>query len=119
MQYDAGDNGTHSIPRVYKEQESKTPMVRFIESYFCWHRVKTSVALLLHCRDWLKAKTRSKERPPSVIADRLDPLELQAAETAIIKCVRHQYFKGEMEVLKARKLVVIRARFRMKKGYSE
>ena len=32
VQYDAGDNGRHSIPRVYKEQESKAPMVRFIES---------------------------------------------------------------------------------------
>ena len=54
----------------------------------------------------LRAKTRSKERPPSVIADPLDPLELQAAETAIIKSVQHLYFKGELGFLKARKSIV-------------
>ena len=70
--------------------------------------MKTSVARLLRCRDWLKAETRSKETPPSVIADPLDPLELQAAETAIINFVQYQYFKGEMEVLKAGKPVVIK-----------
>ena len=57
------------------------------------------MAWLLCCRDWLGAKTRSKERPPSVIADPLDPLELQAAETAIVKSVQHKYFKGEVEAL--------------------
>ena len=63
---------------------------------------------LLRCRDWLRAKTRSKERPRSVyvIADPLDPLELQAAEAAIVKSVQYQYFKGEVGALKSREPVV-------------
>ena len=99
VQDDAGDKGKHGMPRADKEQESEDPMIRCIESYSCWHRLKRSVAWLLCCRDWLGAKTRSKERPPSVIADPLDPLELQAAETAIVKSVQHKYFKGEVEAL--------------------
>ena len=106
VQHDAGDKGGDSMPRADKEQESEDPMVRFIESYSCWHRLKTSVAWLLRCKDWLRAKTRSKERPISVISDPLDPLELQAAETAIIKSLQHQYLKGEPGVLKARKPIV-------------
>ena len=106
VQYDAGDMSRQSMPRVDKNQESEDPTVWFIESYSCWHHLKTSVAWLLCCRDWLRAKTKSKERPPSVIADPLHPLKLQAAETAIIKSVQHQYFKGEMGVLKARKPIV-------------
>jgi len=106
MQHDAGDKGRHSMPRVDKEQESEDPMVRFIESYSFWHRLKTSVAWLLRYKDWPRVKTRSKERPPSVISDPLDPLALQAAETAIIESVQHQYFKGELGVLKARKPIV-------------
>ena len=51
VQDDARDKGRHSIPRVDNEQESKDPMVRFIVSYSCWHRVETSVALLLRYRD--------------------------------------------------------------------
>ena len=94
-----GDTACPELPRVDKEQESEDPMVRFIESYSCWHHLKTSVAWLLRCRDWLNAKTRSKERPPSVISDPLDPLELQAAETTIIKSVQHQCFKRELGVL--------------------
>ena len=43
VQYDAGDKGRDSIPRLDKEQEPKDPMVQFIESYSCWHRVKTSL----------------------------------------------------------------------------
>jgi len=106
VQYDAGDRGRHSMPIADKEQELEDPMIRFIESYSCWHRLKRSVAWLLCCRDWLKAKTRSKERPPSVVTDPLDPLELQAAETAIVKSVQHKHFKGEVGVLKSRKPVV-------------
>ena len=83
-------------------------MVRFIEDFSCWHRLETSVARLLRCRDWRTAKTGShcKEKPPSVVADPLDPLELQTAERAIIKSVEHQYFKGELGSLKSRKPVV-------------
>ena len=106
VQDDAGDKGKHGMPRADKEQESEDPMIRCIESYSCWHRLKRSVAWLLRCRDWLGAKTRSKEGPPSVIADPLDPLELQAAETAIVKSVQHKHFKGEVEALKSRKPVV-------------
>jgi len=65
-----------------------------------------SVAWLFHSKIWLRENTRSKERPPSVISDPLDALELQAAETAIIKSVQRQYFKGELGVLKARKPIV-------------
>ena len=54
----------------------------------------------------LQGLAGSEERPPSVIADPLDPLELQAAETAIVKSVQHKYFKGEVEALKSRKPVV-------------
>ena len=65
------------------------------------------MARLLRCRDWRTAKTGShcKEKPPSVVADPLDPLELQTAERAIIKSVEHQYFKGELGSLKSRKPV--------------
>ena len=106
VQDDAEDRRKHCTPRADKEQESEDPMIRCIESYSCWHRLKRSVAWLLRCRDWLGAKTRSKERPPSVIADPLGPLELQAAETAIVKSVQHKHFKGEVEALKSRKPVV-------------
>ena len=106
VQHDVGDRGKHGMPRADKEQESENPMILCIESYSCWHRLKRSMAWLLRCRDWLRAKTRSKERPPSVIADPLDPLELQAAETAIVKSVQHKHFKGEVEALKSRKPVV-------------
>ena len=106
VQCDAGDKARHGMPRVDKEQESEDPMVQFIESYSCWHHLKTSVAWLLCCTDWLRARTKRKERPPSVISDPLDLLELQAAETAIIKSVQHQYFKGEVGALKSTKPVV-------------
>ena len=94
------------MPRADKELESGDLMIRFIESYSCCHRLKRNVAWLLRCRNWLRAKTRSKERPPSVIADPLDPLELQAAETAIVKSVQHKHFTGEVGVLKSKKPVV-------------
>ena len=103
VQHDAGDRGKHGMPRADKEQESEDPMIRCIESYSCWHSLKRIVAWLLRCRDWLGAKTRSKERPPSVIADPLDLLELQAAEAAIVKSAQHKHFKGEVEALKSRK----------------
>ena len=106
VRYDAGDGGKHGMPIADKEKELEDPMIRFIESYSCWHRLKRCVAWLLRCKDWLRAKTRSKERPSSVIADPLDPLELQAAETAIVKSVQHKHFKGEVGVLKSRKPVV-------------
>ena len=109
VQDDAGDRGKQGMPRAGKEQESEDPMIRCIESYSCWHRLKTSVAWLLRCRDWLGAKKRSKERPPSVIAGPLDPLELQAAETASVKSVQHKHFKGDVEALKSRKPVVKRS----------
>ena len=105
VQDDAGDWGKHGMPRVGKEQESEDPMIRCIESYSCWQRLKRSVAWLPRCRDWLGAKTRSKERPPSVIADPLDPLELQAAETAIVKSVQHKHFKGEVKALNQENLL--------------
>ena len=73
VQYDAEDKGRHSMPREDKEQESEDPMVRFIELLL----LATSVAWLLCCRDWLRAKTRSKERPPSVIADPLPQQQQQ------------------------------------------
>lgn len=68
------------MPSSDKEQESEDPRIRFIESYSYWHRLKKSVAWLVRCKDWLRVKTEGKERPPSVIADPLDPLELQAAK---------------------------------------
>ena len=58
------------------------------------------MATLLH------GLAESKERPPSVIADPLDPLELQAAERAIVKSVQHKHFKEEVGALKSGKPVV-------------
>ena len=109
VQYDAGSKGRHGMPGADKEQESEDPMIRFTESYSCWHRLKRSVAWSFRCRDWLRAKTRSKERPPLVNADPLDPLDQQAAEIsseiAIVKSVQHKHFKGGVEALKSRKPV--------------
>ena len=51
----------------------------------------------------LQGLAGSEERPPSVIADPLDLLELQAAEAAIVKSAQHKHFKGEVEALKSRK----------------
>lgn len=105
VQYDTGDRRKHDTPSSDKEQELGDPMNRFIESYSCWHRLKKSVPWLVRCKDWLRAKTNGKERPPSVIADPLDPLELQAVETAIVKSVQQRHFKGEVRDLKSRKPV--------------
>ena len=85
------------------------------------------MARLLRCRDWRTAKTGShcKEKPPSVVADPLDPLELQTAERAIIKSVEHQYLKENWDLLNQESLLRRKTRsifwncFRMKKRYSE
>jgi len=45
VQYDAGDKGRHSTSRADKKQESEDPMVRFIESYSCWHHLKKEFGL--------------------------------------------------------------------------
>ena len=41
-----------------------------------------------------------------MIADPLDPPELQAAETAIVRSVQQKYFKGEVRALRSRKPVM-------------
>ena len=106
VQYNAEDMGSHSTPESAKEQEAEDPMVRFLESYSCWHRLKKGIAWLRRCKNWLRAKMRNAQKPPSVTADSLNPSELQVAETAIIRYVQKKCFKEEVKALKSRKLVV-------------
>lgn len=69
---DAQDVEGDSMPGVNEEQVSKDLMVRFVDSYSCWYRLRKGIAWLLHCKNWLRAKTRSGEKPPSVITDPQD-----------------------------------------------
>ena len=106
VQCDAKVVEEDDAPTADKEEEPKDLMVRFIESYSCWYRLKKGMAWLLRCKNWLRVKTKSVERPPPVTADPLDPSELQVAETAIVRFVQLKYFKEEVKALKSRKPIV-------------
>ncbi len=95
-----------STPSADEEEESTHLMVRFVESYSCWYRLKQAMAWLLRCKNWLRVKMRSAARPPPVTANPLDPSELQVAEAAIIRFVRRKYFKEKVKALKSRKPIV-------------
>ena len=90
------------MPEDDEECNSEDPIVRFMESYSCWHRLKKGVAWLLRCKNWLRARTGKAERPPSVSADPLVPSELQAAETAIVGFVQHKHFREELKALESK-----------------
>ena len=47
-QCDPRDMGEDGMPGADEERVSEDPMVRFVESYSCWHRLKKSIAWLLH-----------------------------------------------------------------------
>ena len=95
-----------SMPEDDEEFNLEDPIVRFIESYSCWHRLKKGVAWLLRCKNWLRAKTGKVERPPSVSAHPLVPSELQAAETAIVGFVQPKHFKEELKALQSKGAVM-------------
>ena len=48
-----------------EECNSEDPIVRFMESYSCWHRLKKGIECLLRCKNWLRERTGKAESPPS------------------------------------------------------
>ena len=105
VQCGEADVRTCSMPEDDEECNSKDPIVRFIESYSCWHRLKKGVAWLLRCKNWLRARTGKADRPPSVSTDPLVPSELQAVETAIVGFVQRKHFKEELKALESKEAV--------------
>ena len=94
------------MPEDDKECNSDQPIVRFIESYSCLHRLKKGVAWLLWFKNWLRVRTGKAERPPSKSADPLIPSEVQAAETAIVGFVQRKHFKEKLKALQSKGAVM-------------
>ena len=65
VQYDEADVRTCSMPEDNEECHSEDPIVRFMESYSCWHRLKKGIECLLRCKNWLRERTGKAESPPS------------------------------------------------------
>ena len=106
VQCGEADLRTPSVPEDDEECNSEDPIVRFIKSYSCWHRLKKGVAWQLRCKNWLQAKIGKAERPPSVSADPLVPLELQAAEIATVGFVQRKHFNEELKALQSKGAVM-------------
>ena len=47
VQYGEADVRTCSMPEDDEECNSEDPIIRFIDSYSCWHRLKKGIAWLL------------------------------------------------------------------------
>ena len=77
------DVRTCSMPEDDEECNSEDPIVRFIESYSCWHRLKKGVAWLFRCKNWLRARTGKAERPHSVSTDPLVPKRVVEKKSSI------------------------------------
>ena len=75
VQYGEADERTCSMPEDNEECHSEDTIVRFMESYSCWHHLKKGIECLLRCKNWLRERTGKAESPPSggqwsAIADR-------------------------------------------------
>ena len=49
------------MPEDGEECNSEDPIVRFIESYSCWHRLKKGLAWLFRCKNWLRARMEKQK----------------------------------------------------------
>ena len=90
---------SRSYTATAEPDNTSDPLIRLMERYSTWNKMKSAVAWLLRFKTALLERVREKNQSTVNVSKSLTVQELKSAECAIVKYIQGETFKEELTTL--------------------